>query len=89
MSYEFAQLITHTSQLQTGKGALAQLGEHLLCKQRVIGSIPIRSTKNGFASFGGAYRVFVGAPPARHAPPACFEARLQNMRGFGLIELGR
>ena len=27
-------------------GALAQLGEHLLCKQRVIGSIPIGSTKN-------------------------------------------
>ena len=26
-------------------GALAQLGEHLLCKQGVIGSIPIRSTK--------------------------------------------
>ena len=29
-------------------GALAQLGEHLLCKQGVIGSIPIRST-NYFA----------------------------------------
>ena len=27
-----------------GSGALAQLGEHLLCKQRVIGSIPIGST---------------------------------------------
>jgi hypothetical protein len=27
-------------------GALAQLGEHLLCKQGVIGSIPIRSTKH-------------------------------------------
>ena len=26
-------------------GALAQLGEHLLCKQGVIGSIPIGSTK--------------------------------------------
>ena len=26
------------------RGALAQLGEHLLCKQRVIGSIPIGST---------------------------------------------
>ena len=26
-------------------GALAQLGEHLLCKQRVIGSIPIGSTR--------------------------------------------
>ena len=25
-------------------GALAQLGEHLLCKQRVNGSIPLRST---------------------------------------------
>ncbi len=27
------------------RGALAQLGEHLLCKQGVIGSIPIGSTK--------------------------------------------
>ena len=27
-------------------GALAQLGEHLLCKQGVIGSIPIGSTKS-------------------------------------------
>ncbi len=27
-------------------GALAQLGEHLLCKQRVIGSIPIGSTRH-------------------------------------------
>ena len=32
-------------------GALAQLGEHLLCKQGVIGSIPIRST-NYIRSFG-------------------------------------
>ena len=28
-------------------GALAQLGERLLCKQGVIGSIPIRSTTAG------------------------------------------
>ena len=26
------------------EGALAQLGEHLLCKQRVVGSIPSSST---------------------------------------------
>lgn len=26
-------------------GGLAQLGEHLLCKQRVVGSIPSSSTK--------------------------------------------
>ena len=27
-------------------GGLAQLGEHLLCKQGVVGSIPSTSTKN-------------------------------------------
>ena len=27
------------------KGAIAQLGEHLLCKQGVVGSIPTGSTK--------------------------------------------
>ena len=44
-------------------GALAQLGEHLLCKQGVIGSIPIRSTKSTIpggrptnpARFAGAF----------------------------------
>ena len=30
-------------------GALAQLGERLLCKQEVIGSIPIRSMSPRFA----------------------------------------
>ena len=33
-----------TSAFRTG--AVAQLGEHLLCKQGVVGSIPISSTKN-------------------------------------------
>ena len=28
-------------------GGVAQLGEHLLCKQGVIGSIPFISTKTG------------------------------------------
>ena len=28
------------------KGGLAQLGEHLLCKQGVVGSIPSSSTNN-------------------------------------------
>ncbi len=28
-------------------GALAQLGEHLLCKQGVVGSIPTGSTTEG------------------------------------------
>ena len=31
--------------MQTDQGAIAQLGERLLCKQEVIGSIPIGSTK--------------------------------------------
>ena len=30
-------------------GGLAQLGEHLLCKQGVVGSIPSSSTKNDSA----------------------------------------
>ena len=40
------------------QGGLAQLGEHLLCKQGVTGSIPVASTKLGCASFGVAYRIF-------------------------------
>jgi hypothetical protein len=39
-------------------GALAQLGEHLLCKQGVIGSIPISSTIS--AAFKTACGVVVG-----------------------------
>jgi hypothetical protein len=34
---------------QTIPGGLAQLGEHLLCKQGVVGSIPSSSTKTLFA----------------------------------------
>ena len=30
--------------VELGRGALAQLGEHLLCKQGVVGSIPTGST---------------------------------------------
>jgi hypothetical protein len=30
-------------------GGVAQLGERLLCKQEVIGSIPFTSTKNNMA----------------------------------------
>jgi hypothetical protein len=47
-----------------GRGAIAQLGERLLCKQEVIGSIPIGSTifesPNNLQS-----RVFDDAPEAR------------------------
>ena len=48
--------------LRLAFGALAQLGEHLLCKQRVIGSIPIGSTKNcGPHRFGGDANGRVGS----------------------------
>jgi hypothetical protein len=43
-------------------GALAQLGEHLLCKQRVIGSIPIGSTRFGQV---GQVRGLLAAPRQR------------------------
>jgi hypothetical protein len=34
-------------------GGLAQLGEHLLCKQGVVGSIPSTSTNNLAVESGG------------------------------------
>jgi hypothetical protein len=40
-------------------GAVAQLGEHLLCKQGVSGSIPLSSTKfcpDAVAAFAAALR---------------------------------
>lgn len=37
-------------------GGLAQLGEHLLCKQGVVGSIPSSST-NPQCSVSGAHRI--------------------------------
>ena len=48
-------------------GALAQLGEHLLCKQRVIGSIPIGSTREVFerAARCGRCTLLGLAPPAQ------------------------
>ena len=35
----------HSGLTSTTSGAVAQLVEHLLCKQKVVGSIPIRSTR--------------------------------------------
>src|SRR4051794_35099791 len=38
---------SRTDQVHQSDGAVAQLGEHLLCKQGVVGSIPISSTNAG------------------------------------------
>ena len=35
-----------TRRLQVIYGAVAQLGEHLVCTEKVAGSIPVSSTKN-------------------------------------------
>ena len=60
--------------LKTWCGALAQLGEHLLCKQGVSGSIPLGSTslvttdysrdedmKFAGPAFGTGWRYFAGS----------------------------
>ncbi len=62
----------------TAIGALAQLGERLLCKHQVIGSIPIssttsklRSSENGqrcIARPQGAALLRLTGTRARHAP---------------------
>ncbi len=36
----------------SGIGGVAQLGERVLCKHEVVGSIPIASTRSGFALVG-------------------------------------
>ena len=46
---------------RTKNGALAQLGEHLLCKQGVVGSIPTGSTICG-ATFGSVAQVVRAHP---------------------------
>jgi hypothetical protein len=38
------------SKVAKSEGAVAQLGEHLLCKQGVVGSIPISSTNRDLTS---------------------------------------
>ena len=49
-------------------GGLAQLGEHLLCKQGVVGSIPSSSTKNDSAN--GA--IIEGFPIQKQSCKDCF-----------------
>ena len=40
------QLLPDPPDVRGSNGAIAQLGEHLLCKQGVVGSIPSSSTNN-------------------------------------------
>lgn len=51
-SYLF-MIVRRAPPLRRAAGALAQLVEHLLCKQRVIGSTPIRSTRFARPGDGG------------------------------------
>ena len=44
-SYPFSSATLAVPGLRASAGALAQLGEHLLCKQGVVGSIPTGSTR--------------------------------------------
>ena len=52
-------------------GALAQLGEHLLCKQGVIGSIPIRSTKLNAQHSASLWQVIACSHREQHRAKAC------------------
>ena len=44
--------LTRASAVGSGHGAVAQLGEHLLCKQGVVGSIPSSSTSQAAGARG-------------------------------------
>ena len=53
----------------TPRGRVAQLGEHLLCKQGVAGSIPATSTN--FVSDCKALTKFIFAPTPQFCPQLC------------------
>jgi hypothetical protein len=57
-------------------GGLAQLGEHLLCKQGVVGSIPSSSTNPQCIAF----RVRHTEPCALAIEPVSKDTRLQQLR---------
>ena len=62
-------------------GRLAQSGEHLLCKQRVAGSIPAVSTilHLGVAQHGQSPRPGTGKPQVQILPPRPFCVRLYTV----------
>ena len=47
-------------------GGIAQLGEHLLCKQGVIGSSPIISTIKTWIKYSGSWVFNSGLKPGLH-----------------------
>ena len=47
----------HPDPPPTDPGAVAQLGEHLLCKQGVVGSIPISSTNHSAPKLAGGWGI--------------------------------
>jgi hypothetical protein len=52
-------------------GGVAQLGERLLCKQEVIGSIPFTSTTSGIRGQGSGNRMDVPHSGAEFTVPCC------------------
>jgi hypothetical protein len=58
----------------THPGAIAQLGERLLCKQEVTGSIPVGSTKKGKAKARGGRRGNRGISNQRRGDARLFGA---------------
>ena len=61
-------------------GGVAQLGEHLLCKQGVVGSIPSASTKPfaGLGVGGEGLFCFLCREGIRIGAVACHEARMRR-----------
>ena len=59
---------THPDPPNADRGGVAQLGERLLCKQEVIGSIPFTSTTSGIRHrVSGISRGCGAAAPASQA----------------------
>ena len=69
------------SQHREVPGAIAQLGEQLLCKQKVVGSIPTGSTK-----FKTSFSVGRYASAVEREPLKCGEVTLMERWQSGLMQ---
>src|SRR5438067_13564100 len=73
-------------------GAVAQLGEHLLCKQGVVGSIPISSTRRVRASQlsrnGSCFHRVIVHPRRRSRPRESAVSAVERRSSASIFAIG-
>jgi hypothetical protein len=82
---EHARTATKPGTRRTSEGAIAQLGERLLCKQEVGGSIPPGSTSSDRCILGACSPEPLGSGECVHAGIQCRVCCLKNRESLANI----